>query len=233
MFNIQNFLSTSGTGRKLMELKAGDSFYNQGETADTIFYLRTGRGKVTIVSERGKEATVTLLVGGDFFGEECMVSGKQRRNTTATAVIDCLAIKLNRKSMFDTLHQNAAFADFFMQFTLARGIRTQEDLVDQLFNSSERRLARALLLMADFDKTGTAEELREVPHITQETIADMVGTTRSRVSFFMNRFRSLGYIDYNHGHLKIHKMLLTRVLKDTLSNDDNAKRPALLYRTPK
>jgi CRP-like cAMP-binding protein len=227
-FDTTAFLATEGTGRKILRLKAKDIFFSQGGAAGSVFYLQTGRAKLTVVSKRGKEATVTLLTAGDFFGEESMVEADAMRPTTASAVTVCLALEIAKGQMLNTLHRERAFAEHFLQFILTRGMRTQADLVDQLFNSSERRLARILLLMAQYGKPGVPET--QIAPITQETLAEMIGTTRSRVSFFMNRFRKLGYIDYN-GHIVVNKSLLTVVLHDTLP-EENASRPKLLDQLP-
>jgi CRP-like cAMP-binding protein len=196
--------------------------------ADSVFYLQNGRAKLTVVSKRGKEATVTMLASGDFFGEESMAAVGEVRTASASAVSACMALKILRSEMLRVLHQEHTFSDFFMKFILHRGIRTQADLVDQLFNSSERRLARTLLLMAEFGKPGEPETL--IPPVTQETLAEMIGTTRSRVSFFMNRFRKLGYIEYN-GRIRVHTSLLNMVLHDELP-EENASRPRLLDPPP-
>jgi CRP-like cAMP-binding protein len=193
-----------------------------------VYYLQSGRAKLTVVSKRGKEATVTMLAAGDFFGEESMAGVGELRTSSAMAVSTCVVLKIEKARMLSVLHEEHAFSDFFMQFILTRGIRTQADLVDQLFNSSERRLARILLLMAEFGGPGEPEPL--LPPVTQETLAEMVGTTRSRVSFFMNRFRKLGYIEYN-GRIRVHTSLLNMVLRDTLP-EENATRPVLLDPPP-
>jgi CRP-like cAMP-binding protein len=193
-----------------------------------VFYLQSGRAKPTVVSKRGKEATVTMLAAGDFFGEESMAAVGAVRAASATAVSACVALEIERARMLRVLHEEHAFSDFFMQFILTRGIRTQADLVDQLFNSSERRLARTLLLMAEFGGPGEPEPL--LPPVTQETLAEMIGTTRSRVSFFMNRFRKLGYIYYN-GRIQVHTSLLNMVLHDELP-EENTSRPKLLDPPP-
>ncbi len=223
-FNIERYLSTDGDGRTIIRNKARQTFFSQGGDADSLFYLQHGRAKLTVVSKRGKEATVTLLVPGDFFGEEAISGEGTERSSTASAVTSCIVLKITRAQMIHVLHVENAFSDFFMQYVLRRAIRTQADLVDQLFNSSERRLARALLLMADLGKPGEPEMM--LPHVTQETLAEMIGTTRSRVSFFMNRFRKLGYVEYK-GHIRVHKTLLNIVLRDQLP-EENASRPKLL-----
>jgi CRP/FNR family cyclic AMP-dependent transcriptional regulator len=223
-FNSETYLATAKTGREVVQCKAKEAFFSQGGLADSVFYLHSGRAKLTVISERGKEATVTLLAVGDFFGEESMSGEDVRRSSTASAVTVCAAMRIDRLEMLRALHEEHVFSDFFMQFILTRGIRTQADLVDQLFNSSERRLARILLIMADYGKPGAPETL--IPPVTQETLAEMIGSTRSRVSFFMNRFRTLGYIEYN-GRIRVHTSLLNVVLHDELPGE-NASRPKLL-----
>ena len=223
-FDTRTFLATEGPGRRIHREAARQDIFRQGGPADAVFYLQNGRAKLTVISKRGKEATVTLLAPGDFFGEESMAGVEALRTATASAVSVCMVLKIERERMLRALHEEHAFSDFFMQFILTRGIRTQADLVDQLFNSSERRLARTLLLMADFGKEGEPEPL--IPPVTQETLAEMIGTTRSRVSFFMNRFRKLGYIEYD-GRIRVHTSLLEMVLQDSLP-DENASSPRLL-----
>jgi len=223
-FDPRTFLATEGPGRCIHREAARQDIFRQGGPADAVFYLQNGRAKLTVISKRGKEATVTLLAPGDFFGEESMAGVEALRTATASAVSVCMVLKIERERMLRALHEEHAFSDFFMHFILTRGIRTQADLVDQLFNSSERRLARTLLLMADFGKEGEPEPL--IPPVTQETLAEMIGTTRSRVSFFMNRFRKLGYIEYD-GRIRVHTSLLDMVLQDSLPGE-NASRPRLL-----
>ena len=223
-FSSAVFLATAGPGRKIVRFKAKERLFSQGASADSVFYLQTGRAKLTVVSKRGKEATVTLLAAGDFIGEESITSEGGVRMATATAIIACVAIEIQSLQMIKVLHEEHVFSDFFLKFMLLRGMRTQEDLVDQLFNSSERRLARMLLLMANFGKPGEPETL--IPKVTQETLAEMIGTTRSRVSFFMNRFRRLGYLQYN-GRIRVHRSLLNVFLHDQLP-EQNASRPPIL-----
>jgi CRP/FNR family transcriptional regulator, cyclic AMP receptor protein len=223
-FDPAAFLARPGLGRTIVELKPNQTFYCQGDAADSVFYLQKGRVRVTVVSQRGKEATITLLSTGDFVGEGTLAAIAGLRMSTATAMNTCRALKISRNEMIRVMHDEPAFADLFLKFLLARSMRTQADLVDQLFNSSEKRLARILLLMAEFGKPGEPETF--IPPITQETLADMIGTTRSRVSFFMNRFRKLGFISYN-GRIQVHKSLLNVVLLDQLP-DHNAQKPALL-----
>jgi len=223
LFDPAAFLANPGLGRKLVTLKAKESFFVQGSPADCVFYLQTGRAKLTVVSERGKEATITLLAAGDFIGEESIAAIPGLRMASATAITACSALKITRDEMARVMHQEHGFSDLFLKFLVARGMRTQADLVDQLFNSSEKRLARILLLMAEYGEPGEAEPL--IPKITQETLADMIGTTRSRVSFFMNRFRQHGFIDYN-GRIRVHKSLLNVILLDH-PEGMNAHGPAL------
>jgi CRP/FNR family cyclic AMP-dependent transcriptional regulator len=227
-FETAAFLAKVGAGRSVVRLKAKQNFFSQGGPADAVFYLQSGRAKLSVISKKGKEATVTLLAAGDFFGEESMsgeMSGEEpHRSATASAINSCVAIRIGRLDMLRVLHEEHTFSDFFIQFILTRGMRTQADLVDQLFNSSERRLARTLLIMAKYGDSGAPETL--IPEITQETLAEMIGSTRSRVSFFMNRFRKLGYIEYN-GRIRVHTSLLNVVLHDELP-EENASRPRLL-----
>jgi CRP/FNR family cyclic AMP-dependent transcriptional regulator len=210
-FDPASFLAHTGLGRRIVRLKPKQSFFSQGNPADCIFYLWKGRAKLTVVSKNGKEATITLLGSGDFVGEESIAAIAGLRMATATAITACSALKIDRQEMIRVMHEEHSFSDLFLSFLLARSMRTQADLVDQLFNSSEKRLARILLLMAEFGKPGEPETL--IPQITQETLAEMIGTTRSRVSFFMNRFRKLGFIEYN-GRIQVHKSLLNVILHD-------------------
>jgi CRP/FNR family cyclic AMP-dependent transcriptional regulator len=222
-FNPAEFLASAGLGRSITVLHPQESFFCQGDVADSVFFLQKGRARVTVVSKAGKEATITLLSANDFIGEEALAATAGRRLATATAITDCTAIKIGRDEMVRALHEDHEFSDVFLSFVLARSMRVQADLVDQLFNSSEKRLARILLLMAEFGKPGEPETL--IPSITQETLADMIGTTRSRVSFFMDRFRKLGFIEYN-GRIRVHKSLLNVVLHDRLPGD-HAMKPRL------
>jgi CRP-like cAMP-binding protein len=183
----------------------------QGDPADSVFYLQKGRTKVTVVSATGKEATLTILSAGDFVGEESLAAIAGVRLATATAITACTTLKISRQEMIRVIHEEHSFSDLFLKFMLVRSMRVQADLVDQLFNSSEKRLARILLLMAEFGEPGDPEQY--IPRITQETLAEMIGTTRSRVSFFMNRFRKLGFIEYD-GRIRVHRSLLSVVLHD-------------------
>jgi CRP-like cAMP-binding protein len=222
-FDAAAFLSHSGPGRRIVEVKPKQAFFTQGDRADSIFYLWKGRARLTVVSQNGKEATITLLSAGDFVGEESLAEVPGVRLATATANIPCVALEIKRKEMIREMHDEPAFADIFLKFLLARSMRTQADLVDQLFNSCEKRLARILLLMAEFGKPGERETF--IPRVTQETLAEMIGTTRSRVSFFMNRFRNLGFIAYN-GRIQVHKSLLNVLLLDQLP-EYNSEQPRL------
>ena len=210
-FDVATFLSSAGLGRKIVQLKSKQAFFSQGSPADSVFYLQKGRAKLTVVSKNGKEATITLCSAGDFFGEESLATVSDLRMATATAITACTALKIERKEMIRVMHEEHAFSDLFLALLLGRSMRIQADLVDHLFNSSEKRLARVLLLLAEFGKPGEPESL--IPQITQETLAEMIGTTRSRVSFFMNRFRKLGFIEYN-GRIRVHKSLLNIILHD-------------------
>jgi CRP-like cAMP-binding protein len=227
-FDSASYLASEGKGRKILRIRAKQHFFAQGAPADAVFYLQSGRAKLTVVSKKGKEATVTLLSTGDFLGEEALTSMGTVRAATASALVACVALKIEREQMLLLLHEESAFAALFLNFMLLRGMRTQADLIDQLFNSSERRLARILLLMADFGKPG--EHQMQLPPVTQETLAEMIGTTRSRVSFFMNRFRKLGFIEYN-GHIRVNRSLLNVVLHDQLP-EQNASGPTLLDPPP-
>jgi CRP-like cAMP-binding protein len=222
-FDPAAFLASAGIGRRLVRLKSKHTFFVQGSPADCVFYLQSGRAKLTVVSKNGKEATITLLTAGEFVGEESIAGAPGLRMATATAITPCTALKIERSEMIRILHEEHAFSDLFLKFLLERSMRTQADLIDQLFNSSEKRLARVLLLMAEFGKAGEPETL--IPAITQETLAEMIGTTRSRVSFFMNRFRKLGFIEYK-GRIRVHKSLLNVILHDKLPEEDS-QRPEL------
>jgi CRP/FNR family cyclic AMP-dependent transcriptional regulator len=222
-FDPAAFLSSTGLGRVIVELQPKETFFTQGDPADSLFYLQSGRARLTVVSQYGKEATITLLSAGDFVGEESLATVAGLRLATATAENTCTALKIRKSEMIRVMHEEHTLSDLFLSFLLARSMRTQADLVDQLFNSSEKRLARILLLMAEFGKPGEPETF--IPPITQETLAQMIGTTRSRVSFFMNRFRELGFISYN-GRIQVHKALLNVILLDQLP-DDNVEKPTM------
>jgi CRP/FNR family transcriptional regulator, cyclic AMP receptor protein len=219
-FDCSSYLSSSGKGRKLIRFRSKQVFYSQGHSADSVFYIHSGRAKLTVVSKRGKEATITLLASGDFVGEDSISETFHFRVATASAITMCVVMKIDRTEMLRVLHEEHDFSDLFLKFMLTRGIRTQADLIDQLFNSSERRLARVLLLMADYGKPGEPQVL--IPPVTQETLSEMIGTTRSRVSFFMNRFRRLGYIEYK-GRIRVNRSLLNVVLRDQLPEENSAR----------
>src|ERR1700693_437438 len=210
-FDPAAFLSKAGIGRRIVQLKTEKPFFSQGDKGDCVFYLQKGRAKLTVISTVGKEATIALLGAGDFLGEESVAAVAGLRLATATAMTACAALKIERKEMIRVIHQEHAFSDVFLAFVLKRSMRTQADLVDQLFNSSEKRLARVLLLMAEFGRS--SKPLMRIPKVSQESLANMIGTTRSRVIFFMNRFRELGFIDYN-GAIHVNKSLLNVVLHD-------------------
>jgi CRP-like cAMP-binding protein len=222
-FDLATFLASAGLGRRIMVLKPQEVFFSQGDPADSVFYLQKGRAKVTVVSPAGKEATITLLAAGDFVGEEAIATMAGLRLATATAITACTTLKISREEMIRVMHVEHSFSDLFLKVILERSMRIQADLVDQLFNTSEKRLARILLLMAEFGKPGEPEQY--IPKISQETLAEMIGTTRSRVSFFMNRFRKLGFVEYN-GRIKVHKSLLNAVLLDRFSEVSPERPPA-------
>jgi len=224
-FDPATFLAHAGLGRRIVEIKEKENFFSQGDPADSVFYLQHGRAKLTVVSQTGKEATISLLSARDFVGESALATVPGLRLSTATAINHCTALKITREEMIRVMHQEHEFSDLFLKFLLDRSMRTQADLVDQLFNSCEKRLARILLLMAEFGKPGEPET--SIPPVTQETLAEMIGTTRSRVSFFMNRFRALGFISYN-GRIQVHKSLLNVVLLDQLP-EHNAEKPQTVY----
>jgi CRP/FNR family transcriptional regulator, cyclic AMP receptor protein len=213
-FDPNTFLATIGDGRKLLTAAKKETIFTQGDTADSVFYIQKGKVRLSVVSQAGKEATIGILNERNFFGEGAL-AGQTQRMLSAAAMTDCELLRVDKKAMMDALHREHAFSDMFVAYLLARNVRYEEDLVDQLFNSSEKRLARVLLLLAHFGKEGIPETV--VPRISQETLAEMVGTTRSRVSFFMNRFRKLGFIHYaggEDGGLQVHSSLLNVVLHD-------------------
>jgi len=209
-FDPKTFLATVNGGRTLSTYRKDQTVFAQGDTADSVFYIQKGKVKVTVLSEQGKEAVVALLGPDEFCGEGCL-TGQKLRIATAAAMTECEIMRIERKSMIRVLHEEPAFSEMFVAHILARTIRVEADLVDQLFNSSEKRLARALLLLANFGKEGRPEAI--IAKVSQETLAEMIGTTRPRVSFFMNKFRKLGFIEYN-GHLEVHSSLLNVVLHD-------------------
>jgi CRP/FNR family cyclic AMP-dependent transcriptional regulator len=210
-FDLEASLANIGQGRKIVRVRKKSKVYAQGDACDAIFYIKKGKIKLTVVSKDGKEATTAILNPTDFFGEGCL-AGQSVRMGFATALTDCELMRIEKKATRSALHRENKLSDIFVAYLLARNIRYEEDLVDQLFNSSERRLARILLLLARFGKNGKPEKV--IPKISQETLAEMVGTTRSRVSFFMNRFRKLGFIHYSGG-LEVHSSLLNVVLHDS------------------
>jgi CRP/FNR family transcriptional regulator, cyclic AMP receptor protein len=210
-FDPLAFLATIGEGRKFVLFPKKQIIFAQGDTADAVFHIQTGNVRLTVVSNDGKEATIGILGDGEFFGEGSL-AGQALRMGSATAMTDCAVLRIDKKAMMEALHREHEVSDMFVAYLLARNIRYEEDLVDQLFNSSEKRLARILLLLAHFGKEGKPETV--VPKISQETLAEMVGTTRSRVSFFMNRFRKLGFVHYNGGDFQVHSSLLSVVLHD-------------------
>jgi CRP/FNR family transcriptional regulator, cyclic AMP receptor protein len=213
-FDPKTFLATIGAGRKVIVVPGKQTIFTQGDEADAVFYIQKGKVRLTVVSKVGKEATIGILNENNFFGEGAL-AGQVVRMGSAAAMTDCELLRIDKQAMMEALHREHSFSDMFVAYLLARNIRYEEDLVDQLFNSSEKRLARVLLLLAHFGKEGIPETV--VPRISQETLAEMVGTTRSRVSFFMNRFRKLGFIHYAggvEGALQVHSSLLNVVLND-------------------
>jgi CRP-like cAMP-binding protein len=228
IFDLATYLEEEGVGRKLIQLQPTQIFYLQGDSADAIFYLRVGRAKLTVVSAEGKEATIALLASREFIGEESLAGVGALHPATATAIEACSSLEIARKEMIRVMHEESDFSEMFRKFLLARSMRAQADLVDQLLNSSEKRLARILLILSEFAEPGKTEHM--IPHITQEALAEMVGTTRSRVSFFMNRFRDLGLIEYNGG-IRINKSLFNIILHDQLP-EQNSSQPADLPRRP-
>jgi CRP-like cAMP-binding protein len=209
-FDPKSFLARVGDGRSIATYAKDQIVFNQGDAATAVFYTQTGKVKISVVSEQGKEAIVAILGAREFFGEGCL-AGQTRRIATASALAPCTIVRLEKEAILRVIHEEPAFAEVFIAHLLGRSIRVEADLVDQLFNSSEKRLARVLLLLANFGKEEKPEAI--IPKLSQETLAEMVGTTRSRVSFFMNKFRRLGFIEYNGG-IEVHSSLLTVVLSD-------------------
>ncbi len=209
-FTPQSFLAKVGEGRNVLASRKKQTIFSQGDAADAVFYIQTGKVKLTVVSKQGKEAVVAMLEAGAFFGESCLI-GQVIRLSTATALEASSILRITKETMLRILSEEPSFSKFFTTYLLSHSMRIEEDLVDQLFNSSEKRLARALLLLARFGKEGEPQVC--IPNISQETLAEMIGTTRSRVSFFMNKFRKLGFIEYN-GTLNVHSSLLNIVLHD-------------------
>jgi len=211
VFDYPAFLASAGIGRKILHLKPDHLFFAQGDAADAVYFLQKGRAKLTVVSKIGKEVTLMVVSDGDFVGEASMASIASVHLASATAITACNVLKIERAEMIRVMHQEPAFAEMFTEILILRGMRVQADLVDHLFNSCEKRLARILLIMAEFGQPGEPEPV--IPKISQEALAAMVGTTRSRVSFFMNRFRKLGFIDYD-SRITVHKSLLNVVLHE-------------------
>jgi CRP/FNR family cyclic AMP-dependent transcriptional regulator len=211
VFDAKAFLARAGFGKKILNLKKKETAFAQGDASDAIFYVQKGRLRVTVTSANGKEATITLVGEGEFLGEDSMISAHPLRLSTATAMTECTLLRISKVEMVRVLHKEHELSEMFTSFLLARNARIQADLVDQLFNSSEKRLARILLLLAQFGKESKPDTV--VPNISQEMLAEMIGTTRSRVSFFMNRFRKLGFIEYN-GEIRIHNTLLNIFLQE-------------------
>jgi cAMP-binding proteins - catabolite gene activator and regulatory subunit of cAMP-dependent protein kinases len=209
-FDAKAFLAKVGAGKTILEFQKNQHVFQQGDVADTVFYIQKGRVKLTVLSEQGKEAVVAILEPGQFFGEGCM-NGHRLRISTTTAMENCVITAITKSAMVVAIHDQPKFSELFMTFLLTRNSRIEEDLIDQLFNSSERRLARLLLLLANFGKEGSPQPIS--PNISQATLAEMIGTTRSRVSHFMNKFRKLGLISYN-GHIEVHSSLLSAVLHE-------------------
>jgi CRP/FNR family transcriptional regulator, cyclic AMP receptor protein len=211
-FDPKLFLSKVGIGRTVVEHAENGQIFSQGDPASAVFFIQRGRVKLTVLSRHGKEAVIGILGAGDFFGEGCL-AGQAIRMASAAAMSDCSIVRIEKAAIIRVLHEEPAFSEMFLMHLLSRNIRIEEDLVDQLFNSSEKRLARVLLLLANFGKIGEPQIV--IPKMSQETLAEIIGTTRSRVSFFMNRFRNLGFIDYNGaGTLEVHSSLLNVVLHD-------------------
>jgi CRP/FNR family transcriptional regulator, cyclic AMP receptor protein len=210
MFDPNDFLAKVGEGKTVVEFHENQTVFLQGEVADTVFYIQQGRVKLTVISEQGKEAVVAILEPGQFFGEGCM-NGHPKRLATTTAMENCVITVITKAAMIAALHDKPKFSELFIAYLLNRNSRIEEDLIDHLFNSSEKRLARLLLLLANFGKEGTPQPIS--PNVSQETLAEMIGTTRSRVSHFMNKFRKLGLISYN-GDIEVHSSLLSAVLRD-------------------
>jgi CRP/FNR family cyclic AMP-dependent transcriptional regulator len=224
-FNVNDFLATIGEGRTITKFTEKETIYAQGVQCDAVFYIQSGKVRLAVLASNGKEAIIAILNEGHFFGEGCL-GGQPLRMASATAMTDCQLMRIEKEAMVVALHREQTLSDMFVAHLLGRNIRYEEDLVDQLFNSSEKRLARILLLLAHFGKEGKPEKV--IPKISQETLAEMVGTTRSRVNFFMNRFRKLGFIDYNGG-LEVHSSLLNVVLhgspdSEAISNKATAAR---------
>jgi len=216
-FDTKSFLARVGNGRSIGKYRKGQVIFSQGDAGDAVFYIQKGKAKLTVVSEQGKEAVIAILGTDEFFGEGCL-AGQAQRIATVTAMADSVIARLEKSAIIDVIHREPAFSELFIAHLLGRSIRVEADLVDQLFNSSEKRLARLLLLLANFGKEGTPEPV--IAKISQETLAEMIGTTRSRVSFFMNKFRKQGFIDYN-GKIEVHRSLLDAVLREKPHIDED------------
>jgi CRP/FNR family transcriptional regulator, cyclic AMP receptor protein len=210
-FDPKSFLSQTGSGRTILQYPKNKVIFAQGEPCDAVFYIQKGQAKLAVLSTRGKEATIALLGAEDFIGESCITSDQPLRMASAIAITDCCVLRIEKATMLKVLHGEHSFSDLFVAYLVSRNNHIQEGLVDQLFYSAEKRLARTLLLLAHFGKEGRSENV--IPKISQETLAEMIGTTRARVNFFMNRFRQLGFIDYNGG-LEVHSSLLDVVLHE-------------------
>jgi CRP/FNR family cyclic AMP-dependent transcriptional regulator len=223
-FDAEAFLTSAGSGRSIVELRSKQTFFLAGEAANFVFYLQSGRAKQTVVSKSGKEATITFLSAGEFLGEESLAATGALHTSTATSMTDCSALKIEREVMLHVMREEYSLYERFIKYLLARGMRIQSDLVDQLFNSVERSLARILLLMTEFGDSGASETL--LPEISEEALAEMIGSTPARVSFFMNNFNELGLIKYD-GRIRVHKELLNVFLHDQFP-DDNAVKPAII-----
>jgi CRP/FNR family cyclic AMP-dependent transcriptional regulator len=211
-FDPRTFLAQAGSGKTILRYPKSKVIFAQGDPCDAVFYIREGQAKLTVLSKQGKEATIALLGAEDFIGESCITSDRPLRMASAIAITDCSVLRIEKETLLKVLHREHAFSDFFVAYLVSRNNQIQEDLVDQLFNFAEKRLARILLLLAYIGKEGRSENV--IPRISQETLAEMVGTTRARVNFFMNRFRQLGLIDYNGSGLKVHSSLLDVVLHE-------------------
>jgi CRP-like cAMP-binding protein len=218
-FDVRKFLTSAGLGREMVELCENQIIFSQGNAADSVIYLQAGRAKLTVGSSNGKVATITYITPGDFVGEESLACAGALHTSTAIAITHCKALRIERGEMLRALHEEHPLSDVFTAFLLARGARIQSDLVDQLFNSSEKRLARTLLLMSGFGETGELEPLP--PEITEESLAEMIGVPSSSVSFFMNRFRELGFVRWD-GQIQVHQSLLNSILRDRLPGNNTA-----------
>jgi CRP-like cAMP-binding protein len=218
-FDAEAYLASTGPGRRIVKLQGKQTFFSQGEAADSVFYLQSGRAKLTVVSKYGKQATITLLSAGEFIGEESLASAEALHGSSSTSIADCIALKIERQEMIRVLREEHSFSRLFIKFLLARGMRLQSDLVDQFFGSIERRLARTLLVMAKFGEPDESEWLN--PEVSEETLAEMIGAPLSNISFFMNRFREQDLIEYD-GRIRVHRGLLNVILDDRLPGDNAA-----------